>query len=862
MKKLLLIDGMAAVYRGYYALSRTPRLNSKGLNTSAALGFANGILDLIRSQQPTHMAVAFDLPAPTFRHEIYPEYKAHRDPMPEEILSNLPWIRRIIDALRIPQLTAEGFEADDVIGTIAHAAELGGFDRILIVTPDKDLAQLVTSHIAIYRHGRGKTPDSILGVPEVCEHFGVDTPCQVIDLLGLWGDTADNIPGVQGVGEKTAQKLIHQFGSVENLVAHVDDVPNDRIREKIRANADDALFSKKLATIRLDAPVPFEPDALLLQKPDFQQLAEICETLEFRQLPKRIANVFSLPVTPTLNQSDTQPTKQSENTLFSDVTPALKQTDTPQPITQSALVGRDVAIIVDGPKVSIAPDADTLFSASVADIDLPLLRRILADDTTTKLVFDLKSLRYFLAELDAPLRGNIFDIQLAHYLLDPELPHTLDSVCGATEPTALWLQYPVFSARMRDAGLERLYSDVELPLVDVLIDMESAGIRIDTQALNLYAAQLSAQRDDIERQITELAGHPLNINSPRQLGQLLYEELHVTDRPPLTATKQYSTAEETLRALASAHPVIPLILNYRTLSKLISTYLDTLPKLISPVDHRLHTVYNQTVTATGRLSSSNPNLQNIPIRTDLGREIRRAFVPADSDHLILAADYSQIELRIIASLSQDTNLLEAFNNHQDIHAATAARIAGIPISQVTPDQRRAAKTVNFGIVYGISAFGLSQQLGIPRKEAAALIDNYFASHPAMAEYIEQSKQFARTHGYARTILGRRRYLPDINSRNNAARTFAERNAVNMPIQGTSADMIKLAMIRIHDDILRLGLRSRLLLQVHDELVFDLYRPEEEVLKELVTRHMRDALPLQGLPVEVSVGIADNWLDAH
>ncbi len=861
MKKLLLIDGMAAVYRGYYALSRTPRLNSKGLNTSAALGFANGLLDLIRSQQPTHMAVAFDLPAPTFRHEIYPEYKAHRDPMPEEILSNLPWIRRIIDALRIPQLTAEGFEADDVIGTIAHAAELGGFDRILIVTPDKDLAQLVTSHIAIYRHGRGKTPDSILGVPEVCEHFGVDTPCQVIDLLGLWGDTADNIPGVQGVGEKTAQKLIHQFGSVENLVAHVDEVPNDRIREKIRANADDAIFSKKLATIRLDAPVPFEPDTLLLQKPDFQQLAEICETLEFRQLPKRIANVFSLPVTPTLNQSDTQPTRQSENTLFSYVTPALKQTDT-QPITQSALVGRDVAIIVDGPKISIAPDADTLFSASVADIDLPMLRRILADDTTTKLVFDLKSLRYFLAELDAPLRGNIFDVQLAHYLLDPELPHTLDSVCSATEPTALWLLYPQFSARMRDAGLEQLYSDVELPLVDVLIDMESAGIRIDTQALNDYAAQLSAQRDDIERQITELAGHPLNINSPRQLGQLLYEELRVNDKPPLTATKQYSTAEETLRSLASSHPVIPLILNYRTLSKLVSTYLDTLPKLISPVDHRLHTVYNQTVTATGRLSSSNPNLQNIPIRTDLGREIRRAFVPADSDHLILAADYSQIELRIIASLSQDTNLLEAFNNHQDIHAATAARIGGIPIGEVTPDQRRAAKTVNFGIVYGISAFGLSQQLGIPRKEAAALIDNYFASHPAMAEYIEQSKQFARTHGYARTLLGRRRYLPDINSRNAAARSFAERNAVNMPIQGTSADMIKIAMIRIHDEIGRLGLRSRLLLQVHDELVFDLYRPEEEVLKELVTRHMRDALPLQGLPVEVSVGIADNWLDAH
>ena len=869
MKKLLLIDGMAAVYRGYYALSRTPRLNSKGLNTSAALGFANGLLDLIRSQQPTHMAVAFDLPAPTFRHEIYPEYKAHRDPMPEEILSNLPWIRRIIDALRIPQLATEGFEADDVIGTVAHAAEGMGFDRIVIVTPDKDLAQLVTSHISIYRHGRGKTPDSILGVAEVCEHFGVDSPLQIIDLLGLWGDTADNIPGIRGVGEKTAQKLIRQYGSVEGIIAHLDDIPNERLRENIRTHADDAVFSKQLATIRLDAPVSMQPDELQLQKPDLPQLAEICETLEFRQLPKRIANVYSVPFIqnsqPLSSELPNSPTPEiplSQNTLFSTQTVEQSSTHATPILSLQEIVGKDIAILIDGPKVSMATDADSLYTAPVADIDLPLLRSILAAPETLKLVFDLKNLRYLLAELEAPLAGNIFDVQLAHYLLDPELPHTLDSICGTSEPTALWQLFPQFSARMRDAGLETLYNDVELPLVDVLIGMESAGIRIDTQALNDYAAQLSAQRDDIERQITDLAGHPLNINSPRQLGQLLYEELHVTDKPPLTATKQYSTAEDTLNALAAAHPVIPLILNYRSLSKLISTYLDTLPKLISPIDHRLHTVYNQTVTATGRLSSSNPNLQNIPIRTDLGREIRRAFVPADSDHLILAADYSQIELRIIASLSQDANLLQAFNDGQDIHAATAARINGIPLSQVTPDQRRAAKTVNFGIVYGISAFGLSQQLGIPRKEAAALIDSYFASHPAMAEYIEQSKQFARTHGYARTILGRRRYLPDINSRNNAARTFAERNAVNMPIQGSSADMIKIAMIRIHNDIQRLGLRSRLLLQVHDELVFDLYRPEQQQLTELVTRHMRDALPLKGLPVEVSVGIADNWLDAH
>ena len=883
MKKLLLIDGMAAVYRGYYAYINSPRINSRGFNTSAALGFTTALYDLLRTQRPTHIGVAFDLPAPTFRHQLYPEYKANRDPMPEDIQSNIPWICRVIDAFRIPRLTCEGFEADDVIGTIAHAAEVQGFDQVVMVTPDKDFAQLVTPHVVMYRYGRGKTPDSILGVKEVCENFNIDNPQQVIDLLGLWGDAVDNIPGIRGIGEKTAKKLIAQFGSIENMVANVDSIKNDKLRENIRTHADDAIFSKQLATIRLDAPIAFEPDSLLLQTPDYLQLKEICDELEFRQFAKRLFTDLSVS-DPSRAQQFTTPKQASPKPQD---TSTLSLFDTPQPTTDhptqhiercsmDALVGHDVAILISGPTVALALDADTVYSAPVSDVDLTLLRQILTDTSTIKLCHDLKNLKYCIDELlpehTALNTAHFFDLQLAHYLIDPELRHTLDDICSSllgiipsspeAQAAALWQLFPLISARLRDADLVKLYNDIELPLVDVLISMERAGIRIDTAALADYGAQLNRQRADIEQQVYALAGHPFNINSPRQLGQVLYDELHITDKPPLTATKQYSTSEEVLQRFAASQPIVSLILEHRSITKLVGTYLDTFPKLISPVDHRLHTVFNQTVTATGRLSSSNPNLQNIPVRTERGREIRRAFVPADDNHLILAADYSQIELRIIASLSRDPHMLHAFNSGFDIHAATAARVYHLPIEQVTPDQRRNAKSVNFGIVYGISPFGLSQQLSIPRKEAAALIDEYFAQYPAIAEFIEQCKNFARTHGYARTILGRRRYLPDINSRNAAARSFAERNAVNMPVQGTSADMIKIAMVRIHNDIQRLNLRSRLLLQVHDELVFDLYRPEEQQLRSLVTDAMQNALPLDGLTAQVSVDIADNWLDAH
>ena len=887
MKKLLLIDGMAAVYRGYYAMNNNPRINSKGMNTSAALGFTMGLYDLIRSQKPTHIGVAFDLSKPTFRHEMYSEYKAHRDPMPEEIESNLPWICRIIDAFRIPRLTCEGFEADDVIGTLSHKAEQAGFDQVVMVTPDKDFAQLVTPCVHMYRQGHGKkNPDVMMGVQEVCEKFDVSDCRQVIDLLGLWGDSIDNIPGIPGVGEKTAKKLIAQFGSIEQMIAHVDEIKNDRLREKVREHADQALFSKQLATIRLDAPIAFDETQLLCQQPDYPTLRELLDQLEFRQLARRIFTELSLndPAQAVAWNQPGQPGENNDTAKADPAAPTLFDLGQPAPeypkievaeLTAEvldSLHGKDIAIHFDGPRVMLSTDADTVWGTQVGTLDLQLFASLMHDTATTKLCFDLKNLKYMLAELGTALAGPVFDAQLVHYLLDAERRHTFDVVCSSLlghEPAdaasycaALWQLYPLMLGKLCADGLDKLYQTVELPLVDVLIDMEREGVRIDVDALRDYAAQLTEERNAIEEQIYSLAGMRFNISSPKQLGEVLYEQLKVTDRPPRTATKQYSTAEDVLQKLVDRHPVIPLILDYRSITKLVGTYLDSFPKLINPATGRLHTVYNQTVTATGRLSSSNPNLQNIPIRTERGREIRRAFVARDADHLLLAADYSQIELRIIASLAKDEHMLHAFNSGFDIHAATAAKIYHLPMEEVTKDQRRSAKSVNFGIVYGISAFGLSEQLAIPRKEAAALIGEYFAQYPAISAFIEQSKQFARDHGYARTLLGRRRYLPDINSRNASARSFAERNAVNMPIQGTSADMIKLAMVRIHSELQRRGLRTKMILQVHDELVFDLYRPEEQEVRDLVVREMQQALPLDGLSIDVGIDVGPDWLSAH
>lgn len=884
MKKLLLIDGMAAVYRAYYALNRNPRINSKGLNTSCVLGFSTTLYDLLRSQRPTHAGVAFDLQKPTFRHEMYAEYKAHRDAMPEEIEVGLPWVRKMIEAFRIPILTCEGYEADDVIGTLSHKAELAGFDEVVMVTPDKDFAQLVTEHVKMYRFGRMGKPDSIMGIPEVREKFDVADCRQVIDLLGLWGDASDNIPGIPGVGEKTAKKLIAQFGSIEEMVKRADEIKNEKLRNLVKEHSDNALFSKQLATICLDAPVDFDEAALQLQEPDYALLKELTDELEFRQFAKKVFTDLSVKDPSKAvawgNQGNQSNQKTpSAPTLF-DLTPAVSEVPTVEahPLTTEVLTslqGKDFALLIDGPNIFLSTDADTIYTTTVDQViadHSSLFTQLLSHTESLKLCFDLKSLRYMLAELDMTIEGNIFDVQLAHYLLDAEMRHTLDFICSSllgyepldskAQAAALWQLYPLMAARLRDARLERLYHDIELPLVDVLIDMEREGVRIDVEALKDYSRQLAAERQALEAKIYELAGMQFNISSPKQLGEVLYEKMKVTDKPPRTATKQYSTAEDVLVKLSDKHPIIPLILEYRSITKLIGTYLDSFPKLINPATGRLHTVYNQTVTATGRLSSSNPNLQNIPIRTERGREIRRAFVARDEDHLLLAADYSQIELRIIAALAQDRHMLEAFANGFDIHAATAAKIYHLKMEEVSKDQRRNAKSVNFGIVYGISAFGLSEQLGIPRKEAAALIDEYFTQYPDIRRFIDESVAVARERGYAQTLLGRRRYLPDINSRNAAARSFAERNAVNMPIQGTSADMIKLAMVRIHQSLKSQGLRSRMILQVHDELVFDLYRPEEALVRQIVAREMKQALPLPGIDIEVGIDVGDNWLEAH
>jgi len=651
------------------------------------------------------------------------------------------------------------------------------------------------------------------------------------------------------------------------------------VRKLVKEYGQQAIFSKQLATIALDVPVELSDEKLRIVEPDYPQLQELFTRLEFRNLTRRIITDLSVSnpsaiaafAPPQNSKPKTQNSPAPQPTLFD--LPTVDESRTVEIETLSELPAEgDVAIFFSGATLAVARSADEVFVAKVGDVDLQRLRTLLQNPDTLKLCHDLKALKYMLRELDIEIAGDIFDIQLAHYLVDAEARHSLDSIClgllgsepgseAAQYATALWQLYPLLAAKLSDAGLSKLYTDVELPLVDVLISMEEEGVRIDVDALRDYSARLTAERDSIEQRIYELAGQTFNISSPKQLGEVLYEKLKVTDKPPRTATKQYSTAEDVLDKLKEKHPVIPLILEYRSINKLIGTYLDAFPKLINPATGRLHTVYNQTVTATGRLSSSNPNLQNIPIRTERGREIRRAFVARDENYLLLAADYSQIELRIIASLAQDEHMIAAFAEHQDIHAATAAKIYKMPIGEVTKELRRNAKSVNFGIVYGISAFGLSEQLGISRKEAAALIEEYFAQYPAIKRYIDASVAVAREHGYAQTLLGRRRYLPDINSRNPSARSFAERNAVNMPIQGTSADMIKIAMNRIHKEFVERGLRSRMLLQVHDELVFDCYRPEEQEVRAIVEEAMVGALPLS-IPIEVSIDAGTNWLDAH
>lgn len=876
--KLIVFDGMAMVYRAYYAFNRNPRINSKGFNTSAVLGFTTTLFELIVQQHPTHAAVAFDVPQPTFRHELYADYKANRDAMPEVIQQSLPFIKQIIAAFNIPIVTAPGYEADDVIGTLAAMAEQHGFDEVLMVTPDKDFAQLVTDRSRIYRFGRMGRKDEILGVQEVLDKFDIRRCDQVRDLLGLWGDASDNIPGVPGIGERTAKKLIAQFDSIENMVAHSDEIKNNSVRDKIQQLSQQALFSKQLATIVRDVPISFDEQVLRLGTPNYDELSRLFDIMEFKNLAKRVFKTLApnipIPDDASAHQTDlfAPPVESVFDLLVSDEV-APPSSSVCKLASLSDVHSHDIALFFDGAILAVASDAETAFVSKIGNFDLVLLKQMVEDPKSTLLCYDLKQLTIFLSELDIKPAGVVFDVQLAHYLVDPESRHSLQFICQsvvALSPqspedcaAAMWLVYPKLASSLTNGNLQHLFYDVELPLVNVLLSMEHEGVRIDVEALMNYSNTLSASLAICQQQIYELAGFQFNISSPKQLGEVLFQKLKVVDKPPRTATKQFSTSEDVLLAIQDKHPIIAKILEYRSLSKLINTYLNNFPKLISPISGRLHTMFNQTVTATGRLSSSNPNLQNIPIRTELGREIRRAFVARNSDYAILAADYSQIELRIIAALANDAHMRDTFLNHDDIHAATASRIYGVPIGSVTKDQRRNAKSVSFGIIYGISAFGLSRQLGLSRKQASDLINEYFAQHPAIQNYINSNIDFARQHGYAQTLLGRRRFLPDINSRNASARSFAERNAVNMPIQGTSADMIKIAMLNIFNKLNELNLKTKMILQIHDELVFDLYRPEEEQVRNLVRHAMVEALPLpSGIPIEVSIDVGDNWLEAH
>ena len=806
--KLLLVDAYAMIYRAYYAFIRAPRINSKGENTSAIFGFAVTLDDLLKKTNPTHIAVAFDPHGPTFRHEAYPQYKAQREETPEDIRRAVPVIKQLLDAMHITRLECPGFEADDVIGTIATQAEQQGFE-VLMATPDKDYGQLVTDNIAMFRpkHTGGFEH---MGPKEVCEKYGLSHQKQVIDLLALMGDASDNIPGCTGVGEKTAVKLLQDFGSIDNMLEHTDRIKG-ALRTKVETQREQIEFSRYLVTIRTDAPVTFEPQQLVVRQPDKQQLAELYRTLEFNSLLRKIGE----PMLPPEGSQESR---------------AKSQEPTPRPQPTAAEKSRPVTAQLD------------LF----ADLQEP--------ESLSEAVFE----RSGLSSLSDSGLNNDIEARLCAYLLNPE---------QAYNPNIP----PKWDELKADSALWNLYNEVELPLVEVLRDMERAGVRFDVSILKQAEQQLSAELVELEQKIIAKLGDMLtdrglpqgasiNINSPKQIGDLLFGQLQLDKKAKKGRNGNYSTSEEVLRALKPIAPVCGDILDYRELKKLISTYITTLPSYINPETGKIHTTYNQTVTATGRLSSSNPNMQNLPIRSERGQLIRRAVI-ADEGCKILSADYSQIELRLMAHFSQDEHLLAAFRSGQDIHAATAEKIFRVPIEAVTKDQRRKAKTANFGILYGISAFGLSQQLDCSRTEAKQLIDDYFAAFPKIQSFIEAQKQFAREHLYVETLFGRKRYLPDIVSHNATVRAFAERNAVNAPVQGTAADIIKIAMVAIHRELKQRGLKAQMIMQVHDELNFNVPVDEVEQVRRIVVDNMQNAVHLS-VPLIAECGIGDNWLEAH
>ena len=772
MRKLLLVDAYAMIFRAYYAFIRAPRMNSKGENTSAIFGFCITLDDLIRKLRPTHLGVAFDPAGGTFRHEAYEQYKAQRPETPEDIRKAVPVIKSILAAMNIPVLEVPGFEADDVIGTLSKQAEQQGYETYM-ATPDKDYGQLVSDRIFMYRP-RHTGGFELMGPREVCEKYGIKHQTQIIDLLGLMGDASDNIPGCKGVGEKTAVQLLHQFGNIDYLLQHTGDIKG-ALRTKVEEQKEAILFSRFLATIRTDVPITLDEDLLAVKTPNIEALSALYRDLEFNTLLKKL-DIHSVPSTPSTPRAPKKPNDPSQLDLFG--------------------FGEE-------------PTANSQVGPATATFDT-------------------------------------IENRLCQYLLNPEV---------AFNP----YKEPDWNALKADADLWNLYNEVELPLVEVLREMEAAGVRVDVSKLKQAEATLTVELEQLEHRIHEMAGEPFNVNSPRQVGELLFDKMQLDTKAKRSKNGQYSTSEEVLMALKEKHPIIGLILEFRELKKLVSTYIASLPSYIAP-DGKIHTTYNQTVTATGRLSSSNPNLQNLPIRSERGRFIREAVIP-DPGCLFLSADYSQIELRLMAHFSQDEHMLAAFREGQDIHAATAARIYGKPIDQITKDERRKAKTANFGIIYGISAFGLAQQLDCSRTEAKQLIDDYFAAFPRVIQYIEAQKELARQRGYAETLFGRKRYLPDIHSQNATVRSFAERNAVNAPIQGTAADIIKMAMVSIHRRLKAEGLKAEMTMQVHDELNFNVPAAEVDRVRDIVVTEMQNAVHLS-VPLIAECGVGNNWLEAH
>ncbi|WP_295833769.1 DNA polymerase I [uncultured Winogradskyella sp.] len=943
-KRLFLVDAYALIFRGYYAFIKNPRINSKGEDTSAIMGFMNSLLDVIKRERPDHLAVCFDKGGSADRVEMYEAYKANRDETPEGIKTAVPYIYEILKAMHIPIMVKEGFEADDVIGTLSRQAEKEGY-KVFMVTPDKDFAQLVTDNIFMYRPVFGGGYET-WGIPEVQKKFEVTKPMQVIDFLGMMGDSSDNIPGLPGVGEKTAKKFINQFGSMEGLLANTDQLKG-KMKEKVEANGELGLLSKKLATIMLDVPVDFDAKDFELDHPDVEKVKEIFQDLEFRRLTDNFLKTFSTEVPTTANGSavtkaevKATPKEQKSagagqfslfggDTLTSDKTTleyTRKTAETSSHFYQSISPGMATKLFVKNlmSQTSVCFDTETTgLNPLVAELVgiafswetgkgfympfpenknetqnlIEILRPFFENENIEKIGQNLKYDIKVLAKYNIEVKGKLFDTMLAHYLINPDMRHNMDvlaetylnySPISITEligkkgknqlsmrdvPLEKQTEYAVedaditlqlkehFEKELGEANTQKLFDEIELPLLRVLAAMELEGINLDKAFLNSLSDDLNNDIQTLEKRIYEAAGEEFNIASPKQLGIILFEKMKLVDKPKKTKTGQYSTAEDVLSYLAKDHQIIRDVLDYRGLAKLKSTYVDALPLQVEESTNRVHTDYMQTVAATGRLSSNNPNLQNIPIRTERGRQVRKAFVPRDENYTLLAADYSQIELRIIAALSQEETMIEAFKNGEDIHASTASRVFNVPLTEVSREQRSNAKTVNFGIIYGVSAFGLSNQTDLSRGEAKELIDTYYETYPKLRAYISKQVDFARDNGYVQTVLGRRRYLKDINSRNAVVRGAAERNAVNAPIQGSAADIIKIAMINIYDKLQASGYKSKMLLQVHDELVFDIYKPELDAMKTLIKTEMENAYTLN-VPLDVDLDIGDNWLEAH